>query len=316
GLLGCAQRPLPPVTPAPTAAPGGTLTPAAPGGVEVALASVEWPTGPVVARVNGTDVPTAAWREEVTRQLRLMTRQYNIDWNDASNIARLPNILDRELEHLIDLELLRQLTAREKLTVEDADVQEAAEEARQQLLSGGQYPDLEAFLQANELTQERFELMVREQLMMERLLAAHGGPDEVEQVHARHILVADEEKAREVVARLEAGESFEELAALYSLDSGTRQQGGDLGWLPRGVIVPEFDRAAFALQPGQTSAPVKSSLGYHVIRVDERGLRALQEPLLSQVRQQRLVEWLDLQRQAAQIERLYDPLPEPTPTAE
>ncbi|MCL6429803.1 MAG: peptidylprolyl isomerase [Anaerolineae bacterium] len=308
-FTGCRARPRSPASPAapPTVAPSGTPE-AARGGVEVALAAIAWPEGPAVARVNGVDVPTAAWREEVTRQLRLMTRQYDIDWNDPDNIARLPTILHRELEHLIDLELLRQLTAREELAALDSEVEEAAARAREQALASGQFADFGAFLEANELTEERFRLIVREQLMLERLLAAHGGPDEVEQVHVRHILVADGNKAQAVLTRLTAGESFEDLAALYSLDGGTRDQGGDLGWLPRGVVLPELEEAAFSLEPGETSAPIKSSLGYHIIRVDERGLRPLAEPLLTQVRQQRLVEWLDDQREAAAIERLYDPL--------
>lgn len=310
-LAACGPGPTPSaqVTPvAPTAVPPageGTPTAAARGGVEVALATVAWPDGPAVARVNGVEVPTEAWRQEITRQLLLVTNQYQVDWNDKESLRRLPEFLSRELERMIDMELLRQAAAQENITVSEADVQAEIEGARQDILAGGQYSDVDAFLRANELTPDRFEAMAREQVMVKRLLAAHGGPSAVEQIRARHILLPDEEKAQEVQARLKAGESFTDLARAYSTDNGTKEQGGELGWLPRGWMVPEFDQAAFALQPGETSGAVKSNLGYHIIRVEERAVRELQEPMLSQVRQARFAEWLEGQRKTARIERLY-----------
>ena len=103
-----------------------------------------------------------------------------------------------------------------------------------------------------------------------------------EQVHARHILIATKSaempteqggldkpaaraKAEEVLKRVKAGENFENLAKEYS-DDGSKQNGGDLGWFGKGRMVPEFENAAFALQPGQTSGIVESQFGFHIIK--------------------------------------------------
>ena len=100
-----------------------------------------------------------------------------------------------------------------------------------------------------------------------------------EERHARHILVAllpdaDEatraaalEKSRDIVARLDAGESFEELAKELSDDPGSAANGGDLGFFGRGVMDPEFENAVFGLQQGKHSQPVRSAFGYHVIEL-------------------------------------------------
>ncbi len=88
-------------------------------------------------------------------------------------------------------------------------------------------------------------------------------------VRARHVLVATREDAEAARAEILAGRAFEDVAAARSVEAGTRLRGGDLGWIRRGVMVKPFEDALLALTPGELSAPVKTSFGYHVIRVDE-----------------------------------------------
>lgn len=88
-----------------------------------------------------------------------------------------------------------------------------------------------------------------------------------DQVWARHILVASEEEAQDVLARLEADEDWNSIAAEVSTDMSNRNLGGDLGWFNRERMVEPFAEAAFSLRVGQTSEPVQTDFGWHIIQV-------------------------------------------------
>ncbi len=91
------------------------------------------------------------------------------------------------------------------------------------------------------------------------------------QIHASHILVKDESTAKEILAEVKAHpEKFADIAREKSIDTVTAQKGGDLGTFAQGRMVPDFERAAFALQPGQISDVVATQYGYHIIMVTER----------------------------------------------
>jgi peptidyl-prolyl cis-trans isomerase SurA len=113
--------------------------------------------------------------------------------------------------------------------------------------------------------------------------------------------------AQELRERLVAGEDFAALAQEYSDDTGSATQGGDLGWFGRGAMVAPFEEAAFSLEPGQISEPVKSDFGYHLIEVIEKDAnRAKDEAALQQERQQAYQTWLQEQVSATPVERPAD----------
>jgi foldase protein PrsA len=91
-----------------------------------------------------------------------------------------------------------------------------------------------------------------------------------EQVRARHILVKTEDEAKSVVEKLKGGADFAKLAEELSIDPSAKEAGGDLGFFGRGEMVKEFEDAAFSLKPGETSSPIQTQFGYHIIRVEER----------------------------------------------
>ncbi len=89
------------------------------------------------------------------------------------------------------------------------------------------------------------------------------------QVHAAHILVKDEAKAKDLLTKVNAGESFSEMAKKFSIcPSG--KKGGDLGWFSRGQMVREFENAAFDGEKGAIVGPVKTQFGWHLIKVLEK----------------------------------------------
>jgi peptidyl-prolyl cis-trans isomerase C len=96
-----------------------------------------------------------------------------------------------------------------------------------------------------------------------------------EEVHARHILVETEDQAKDVAKRVKGGEDFAKVAAEVSKDPGSGKEGGDLGYFTRDRMVPEFADAAFKMDKGQISDPVKSQFGWHVIKVEDKRTKPL-----------------------------------------
>ena len=84
---------------------------------------------------------------------------------------------------------------------------------------------------------------------------------------AQHILVETLTQANEVAGLLNQGEEFSKLAAKFSIDEGSKENGGDLGFFGRDVMVPEFEKAVFAMEVGEISEPIKSDFGYHIIKL-------------------------------------------------
>ena len=91
----------------------------------------------------------------------------------------------------------------------------------------------------------------------------------VKEVHAAHILVKDEAKAKDLMAQVQAGKNFGELARKYSV-CPSKKKGGDLGWFRRGQMVKPFEDAAFSAKKGDIVGPVKTEVGWHVIKIIEQ----------------------------------------------
>jgi peptidyl-prolyl cis-trans isomerase C len=122
-----------------------------------------------------------------------------------------------------------------------------------------------------------------------------------QEVRARHILVATEAEAKAILAEVQKGTDFAELARQKSKDPGAAAEGGDLGYFAKDQMVPEFSEAAFKLEKGQLSEPVKTQFGWHIIKVEDK--RKKPAPSYDSVKDQ--VEAFVIRRaQAAYIAKL------------
>jgi len=154
--------------------------------------------------------------------------------------------------------------------------------------------EIDYIRQTGGATEADFRSRYEARLFREKLLEAFRAsvPREQDQVWARHILVADEATAQEVLDRLAAGESWEALASEYSQDTSNSDQGGDLGWFPSGTMDVAFEEAAFATTVGEISQPVQSSFGWHLIEVLGHEVRALDDAQYEQAVQSYMDSWL------------------------
>ena len=143
----------------------------------------------------------------------------------------------------------------------------------------GEYKRRLALYQAKALRDAYFFQKIRPLVTEEEMKAVYDEEaaklQQTERVRARHILVGTEQEAKDILGRLNKGEKFEDLAKQFSLD-GSKDYGGDLGYFTAPEMVPEFSKATFALKTGETSPPVMTDFGWHIIRLDDRKQGAAQ----------------------------------------
>ncbi len=170
------------------------------------------------------------------------------------------------------------------------------------------YKDQLERLKSIDFDEDDLRYIIESQLYREKVLDAVLAESDLtaeeDQVWARHILVPDEATANIVLGRLADGEDWSELAALFSTDTSNKDFGGDLGWFGKGRMVAEFENAAFALDVGETSQPVQTSFGWHIIQVLGHEARPLSQDEYEQLRQTRFDEWIKEQRDATEVETL------------
>ena len=123
-----------------------------------------------------------------------------------------------------------------------------------------------------------------------------------DQVWARHILVKTAEEAIVVETRLKSGEDFAKVASEVSIDTGSKDKGGDLGWFGKGAMVAPFEEAAYSLPIGQISQPIQSTYGFHIIQVIGHEERAMTDQQIQTEKQTILTDFLTKLRASSDVQ--------------
>jgi len=263
------------------------------------------PSAPdAAAIVNGVPIPLDAYQRQIDQYQAALVQQ-GLNLNSPEAQAQITQLRQLILDNLIDDELIAQEAARQGVSVSDAEL----DAAMQQLVeaAGGQAAFEQTLAAAGQTVDDARRLQrtqMLNNLMRDRVLQSVGSQSE--QVHARHILVDAPATAEALLAQIQNGADFGEVAKQSSMDALTKPNGGDLGWFPRGVLVSrEVEDAAFALQPGQVSPVIQSEFGYHLVQTLERDpARQVDPDTLLRLQQQAIEQWLNKLRAAAQVQRL------------
>jgi parvulin-like peptidyl-prolyl isomerase len=249
-------------------------------------------TLPMALLVNGEGILLSEYDAEMLRLQDALT-ELNKDMTPEEQKNRV-------LDGFIDELLLSQAAANSGFVVTDEDVQTRIDQLVTDL---GSMDKLLEWENANHYTDESMRITLKRQMAAawQRDTIAEAVPQTAEQIHARQLFYKNEANAVMALKQLEEGVDFSTLA--YQQDPTL---GGDLGWFPRGMLTqPEVEEAVFALQPGETTGIVASSLGYHIVKVIERETdHLLSTEARLMLQKAALQSWLNQARSDSQIEIL------------
>jgi peptidyl-prolyl cis-trans isomerase C len=247
---------------------------------------------PLAAMVNGEEITLAEYQAEIGR--------YKLAQQEAgTNLATDDNeILQRVLDDLIDQSLLSQAARAEGFTADEVLVQSRIDQLAEKL--GSQQAVLD-WTVANGYTASEFQQALKRSVeaawMRDQII--QDLPDQVEQIHARQILLYNLDDANQILTQLHSGQDFATMASVYNPETG-----GDLGWFPRGILLDaRLEEAAFQLQPGQYSEVIETQAGYHILQVIERSTERVLDPssrLILQENNLRL--WLQNRREQSDVQ--------------
>jgi peptidyl-prolyl cis-trans isomerase C len=189
----------------------------------------------------------------------------------AGQVANNPELRDRARDMLITRELINQ-EAIKRGVINNDGIQEQLEQARLNILVGAVFED---YIQREGVTEAELKTAY------EQVKGQFSGKE----YKVKHILVEKEADAKSLIAKIKAGEKFEDLAKANSKDPGSAVNGGDLNWMNPQALVPEFSKAMVALDKGQmTDKPVKSQFGFHIIKLED--VRESKVPTVAELKPQ------------------------------
>ncbi len=247
---------------------------------------------PPVAIINGEEIPNAIYAIHLA--------QYNAAQAESGTLLASEGVEQIVLDDLISRLLLAQGARAAGFVLDEATLDQRLNAVIEQ--AGGQEA-FDAWLAAQGYTEEQFrrELAVEIEAGWMRTQITDAVPLSAEQVEARQVLLSELFQAERLLSQLQGGTPFEQVVV-----NNDPQGLGYLGWFPRGYLLqPEIEEAAFALQPGEFSQIVETSLGFHLIEVLNRDAdRALTPQARLALQMKALADWIAAQRAQSTIEIL------------
>lgn len=241
---------------------------------------------PLAAIVNGENITQEQYQAELTR------------YQSVIGTEMATEDKQRVLDDLIDQTLLAQAAVESGFLVDDQLVQQRFDELVKNL---GSRNALDSWLQTNGYDELSFKKDLQRAIAAAwmRDQITNRVPQEMEQVHARQILLYNSESANKTLEQLRNGVDFAKLAAEY--DPITY---GDLGWFPRGYLLDEkLEEVIFNLPPGSYSDIIQTSAGFHIVQVIERdGQRPLDAAIRLSLQEKALQDWIAERRLDSQIQ--------------
>jgi len=255
--------------------------------------------------VDGRYVFLADYERRVAQYQQVLLDQ-KLDPSTDDGQAELKAMRQEVLDSLVNNVLVRERAADLGVTLTD---QEVEAQVAADIEAGGGQGSFTEWLSATGQTRDDYKANLQEAMLWQRVMDAVSGqiPETAEQVHIRHIVVDTREAADRVQAQLQAGTDFSQVARQSSLDLATKDNGGDMGWFPRGLVDPELEAITFSLQPGEIAGPIEIGQGFRFLQVIERQAgRAIPPEMQLDMKRAAFERWLEEQRREAQIEQFVD----------
>ena len=260
----------------------------------------------LAARVNGQAISLDLFNRQAAQAQAAMI-QNGLDPKSAAGQESLKSLKQQVLDQMINDVIIAQQGEYQGIKITDDDLNT---QLAQMIQDAGSVEKLNDYLTKNQMTLSDLCQQMRANILSENMFKNVTAllPTVRDQVHLRQILVSTPALAQTLRDRARKGEDFAALAKQYSMDETSKANGGDLGWVPKGVLDPRIDAVAFDLPVNQVSDVITTSFGYHVVQVTEKEkARALPPEILQDVRQQGFLLWLKAVRESVKIEQFVQP---------
>lgn len=255
---------------------------------------------PLVARVNDEPIFLKTYEKQVT-QFEHTLKSQGVDIASDDGQAMFNQIRKQVLDGLLEQAIIEQQAQRLGIIIAQEEVEAKAQENIAQLQDQAQF---EAWLATNDLTYQEFLANLQSQLVANEMFeyVTQDVSKTADQIQLRYIRVEEEATAQTIIEGLKTGESFAGLADQYSLDDDTQNYPG---WFPKavGLLPSEVETIAFSLQIGEVSGPIPTSLGFYIIKLENKEAdRPLAPEMLQVLKKQIFEDWLMELRSSAAIE--------------